>query len=576
LRVIFILALIFNPGFSNSPNSIIDSLEAQLNMGTEQEKLVVLQKLIAEQKINNPEKVASYLKQAISIAQSGDNYKDISKLLYELGTACLQNQQIDTAQKAFSFSLANLKKIHKVELEKPSQFEYDKLKGEILKKLIQVYDLSGRYADSIFSTRELIDLQKELYEDKNALITSTRLGYYYFITGDHQKSLQHSLQVLKQAERVQNDSVIAQSLNYIGFVHRDRKNYEKALEYFSLSVEKAKEANNNELLVGSLNEIGNIYSFKNDYSTAMKFKNEALGIAKEIGYERGISFVSHDIGNMQNMNKEYEKALMNFYQCYQLDKKNKNIRGEAIALFNIGDTYFEMKDFEMADKYLLEAKQLAEKAKLENLLIEIYYTLSQVNWNYNNYKNAYTILEKSFFLKDTIYNNENSKLISEMQAKYDTERKEKELRIKSLELSKQEMLRNSLIVISVMILLIAITLYNRYRFRLKAHQQIASQNQQLTDANIQLKNEIELRSKTQQELETTIIDLQKAEEEVKVLGGLLPICANCKKIRDDEGDWQQIESYIHEHSEADFSHSICPDCFKELYPELDALKRKKS
>ena len=61
---------------------------------------------------------------------------------------------------------------------------------------------------------------------------------------------------------------------------------------------------------------------------------------------------------------------------------------------------------------------------------------------------------------------------------------------------------------------------------------------------------------------------EKALEDVKVLRGFLPICASCKKIRDDQGYWNQIEHYIHEHSEADFSHSICPDCARRLYPEF--------
>ena len=62
--------------------------------------------------------------------------------------------------------------------------------------------------------------------------------------------------------------------------------------------------------------------------------------------------------------------------------------------------------------------------------------------------------------------------------------------------------------------------------------------------------------------------LIKAMEEIKVLSGLLPICSSCKKIRDDKGYWNQIESYIQEHSEAKFSHSICDECAEELYPGL--------
>ena len=69
-------------------------------------------------------------------------------------------------------------------------------------------------------------------------------------------------------------------------------------------------------------------------------------------------------------------------------------------------------------------------------------------------------------------------------------------------------------------------------------------------------------------LSETINKLQAALANVKTLRGLLPICASCKKIRDDKGYWKQIEGYIAEHSEADFSHGICPECAKELFPEF--------
>jgi hypothetical protein len=73
---------------------------------------------------------------------------------------------------------------------------------------------------------------------------------------------------------------------------------------------------------------------------------------------------------------------------------------------------------------------------------------------------------------------------------------------------------------------------------------------------------------TEINLKKTVDDLQKALVEVKTLGGLLPICANCKKIRDDSGYWHQLEAYISTHSEAEFSHGTCPECARKLYPEL--------
>jgi len=62
--------------------------------------------------------------------------------------------------------------------------------------------------------------------------------------------------------------------------------------------------------------------------------------------------------------------------------------------------------------------------------------------------------------------------------------------------------------------------------------------------------------------------LEKTLGEMKRLSGLLPICANCKNIRDDQGYWHQVESYIRDHSEADFTHGLCPACLEKLYPEI--------
>ncbi|MBU0513540.1 MAG: PAS domain S-box protein [Proteobacteria bacterium] len=74
------------------------------------------------------------------------------------------------------------------------------------------------------------------------------------------------------------------------------------------------------------------------------------------------------------------------------------------------------------------------------------------------------------------------------------------------------------------------------------------------------------RKRAEEERERLIGELQDALVKVKTLRGLIPICSNCKKIRDDKGFWQQVEVYVREHSEAEFSHGICPECMKKLYP----------
>jgi PAS domain S-box-containing protein len=88
------------------------------------------------------------------------------------------------------------------------------------------------------------------------------------------------------------------------------------------------------------------------------------------------------------------------------------------------------------------------------------------------------------------------------------------------------------------------------------------------------------RKKTEAERERLIGELKEALNQVKTLSGLLPICAHCKNIRDDQGYWHDVEEYIHQHTDTDFSHSICPDCLQKYYPEIaqriKARKEKES
>jgi phosphoserine phosphatase RsbU/P len=81
-----------------------------------------------------------------------------------------------------------------------------------------------------------------------------------------------------------------------------------------------------------------------------------------------------------------------------------------------------------------------------------------------------------------------------------------------------------------------------------------------------LKSEMDRRKTRELELRRSNEELQQALKEVKVLRGLIPICASCKKIRNDGGFWQQLEEYLGEHSEAEFSHGLCQPCIKKLYP----------
>ncbi|MBI4401757.1 MAG: response regulator [Nitrospirae bacterium] len=86
---------------------------------------------------------------------------------------------------------------------------------------------------------------------------------------------------------------------------------------------------------------------------------------------------------------------------------------------------------------------------------------------------------------------------------------------------------------------------------------------------LKLKHEMDSRKAREQDLAKKTQELQQALRELKVLRGFIPICASCKKVRNDKGYWQQVEAYIRDHSEAQFTHGFCPDCLNKLYPGFD-------
>lgn len=112
-----------------------------------------------------------------------------------------------------------------------------------------------------------------------------------------------------------------------------------------------------------------------------------------------------------------------------------------------------------------------------------------------------------------------------------------------------------------------VELYATLRSRTEA---LKGANQRLEENRRQLEEALEERNREAAEKERLIHELEEALSRVRTLSGLLPICSSCKNIRDDQGYWTKIEAYISEHSEAEFSHSMCPPCAKKLYPEVYA------
>ena len=105
--------------------------------------------------------------------------------------------------------------------------------------------------------------------------------------------------------------------------------------------------------------------------------------------------------------------------------------------------------------------------------------------------------------------------------------------------------------------------------RIAEIQHLNDRFQQMVDAlQVSFRELSDLKDTLEQRVTTRTQELQTALDTIKTLHGIIPICASCKKIRDDQGSWNQLETYISQHTDADFSHGICPECARKLYPDL--------
>jgi hypothetical protein len=118
----------------------------------------------------------------------------------------------------------------------------------------------------------------------------------------------------------------------------------------------------------------------------------------------------------------------------------------------------------------------------------------------------------------------------------------------------------------------AVVFYYMFRAFLRVRDELRQLNelleQRIAERTAELSIEVAERKRYGCERDAVIVELQDALAQIKALTGLLPTCASCKKIRDKEGKWIQMESYIQNHSEAKFSHGLCPPCAKKLYPDM--------
>jgi len=251
---------------------------------------------------------------------------------------------------------------------------------------------------------------------------------------------------------------------------------------------------------------------------------ESLRLSRKVGIKPVIADGLTGVGQTYYKMGQLELAKEKLTEAFQKRMESGILSGAASNLKFLGYIELDQGNHDEARSYFMRSIQLARKMNNTVIRNDIYRILSKLYAETGEYARSLEFIEKHVALKDSILSNEIAKKIASTRLKNEMEKKSRENdfliqqnKIQKLQIDRVRIVRNFLIMIIAIFLLIIIG----------------------------------------------VIFLYRKQKQIKTLKGLIPICANCKKIRNDEGYYEQVEKYISDHADVNFSHSLCPDCTKQ-------------
>jgi len=337
-----------------------------------------------------------------------------------------------------------------------------------------------------------------------------------------------------------------------------------ALQYYREITESTGDSTGVMICYGQL---GDIYINTGEMDKALEYHQAALRLRKKTGVKSAIADGYQGMGKIYYYQKDYTKALEYFQKAIGLRRDIRTTTGTATLMKYVGSIYLEQGNIKKGQNYLLGALSLARIGKQRQIEKEALGKIIEIYLEQQDVEKAKEYFSQYIAISDSVANFEVSNKITSYMVKSEIEkqRKEKqrfaqEKRIAELEIAQHKSVQQKLIILSTFVMFILAGIFILYRMKSRDNTLLIAKNAEIVSAHQQLQSEIAERKQLEKERET--------------LSGLIPICANCKKIRNDEGYYEQVEKYIMDHSDAEFSHGICPDCMKKLYPEYIGILKK--
>ena len=217
----------------------------------------------------------------------------------------------------------------------------------------------------------------------------------------------------------------------------------------------------------SYNNIGLVYQIQKKYDKALENFFASLKMHEELGYKKGIAQLYGNIGNTYAEMKEYSKALENYFSGLKILEEFGDKQVLAGSYNNIGALYTMKENYQEALKYLEKGLSMSKEMGAKDLVMSTYKVLSETYFQKNDYKNAYEYHQLYVQTKDTLFNEESSRQIAEMQTKYETEKKEQQITLlnKDKELQDAQLNRQKIIIWSVAGGLLVVLILSIFIFR---------------------------------------------------------------------------------------------------------------
>ncbi len=437
----------------------------------------------------------------------------------------------------------------------------DNMLLQCLGNISLITHLTGDTDQTLVSGLECLALAEKLDQETSVWRICSILGATYARLGNSRLALDHYSRALEIATNLEDGDGTSSLLNNISVIHMGIGEYDDALRYL-LRAQKILEAQGDKhgIATGMTNR-GQLYDLMGDPAKALECHRDALRLETEAGNRSGIAVAHHSLGNVFLTLGKYDEALDHFNDALGL-QKSLGLQPEVIAtLGSLARTYAALDRSAEALLSAQEGLDLAKGRSLKTHRADVLSALSKAQEATGDFKAALQSYREAARIDGEVRSLENRLEFSSFKARYDLREKEAEIdllrkdnHLQDISADRDRVLRNSLLIGGLLLSVVALIGWNLFLAKRKAHQQLAAISGEVLAAN-----RLTVARSTELEL---------ALEKIQRLEGLLPICAHCKSIRGDVGDWQPLEIYLSGHIDVHFSHTVCPSCLGSHYPEL--------